>query len=458
MAAVAHQEESSDDVLIWRYAASRAHAAAEEARARAQEATAAIERADRRLLKAIAPHVQRFVRGARIQRRSSPARAVERAEAERPATERPTVQEARNPELEVIEGGPGIWTPRVWEAAPQPRPHLLLAESSSWTSTPLSASFDDILLDAASVPLPAALLVYDDVLEWLQRLHGRGLTYGSVRASAVAVDQDGRCTLAEAGVELAEATARARLDDLQAATWILVQATGGARLVNRSPVFDPSQLEGLPLATRCLVEQTLAVEAAYRLTAARLRSNLALAARALLQEDWEPGARAWLASAAAASAVELAGHSQVAGAPAGDRDEHAKRPFGGIARREPRFMVGLGIAASASITLAVGTAVGITATHPAAHATVAERPAILAVPSPRAAPTVNASPAALAPPTPEPVTPSAATPVPSPTAVPVHVALPPVTVGPVTFTPFPVPTAQATPAPSPTFCLLGIIC
>lgn len=457
MAVVAHQEESSDDVLIWRYAASRAHAAAEEARARAQEAAAAVERADRRLLKAIAPHVQRFVRGARIQRRGSrpPAVVVE-------ATERPAVQTPRGPELQVIEGGPGIWTPRVWESAPEQRPHLLLAKPPAWTSTPLTASFGDILLDAASVPLPAALLVYDDVLEWLQRLHGSGLAYGNVGASAVEVDQEGRCTLRDGDRELAASTARTRLEDLQAATWILVEATGGARVVSRTRLFDPSLLEGLPLATRCLVEQTIEVEAGYRLTAARLRSDLAVAARAFLQEDWEPGARAWLASAAAASAVELVGRSQVAaGVPADMGDVQSRRPvsFGGVTRSQPRFMVGLGIAATASITLAVGTAVGITGTHAPAHATVAERPAILAVPS--AAPTVNASPAALATPTPEPATPAAATPVPSPppTAAPVHAAPPPVTIGPVTFTPFPVPTAAATPAPSPTpACLLGIIC
>lgn len=452
MAVVAHQEESPDDVLIWRYAASRAHAAAEEARARAHEATAAVDRADRRLLKAIRPQVQRFVRGVMIPRRGTRAPAVEL-----PGTE------ASNPEFEVIQGVPGVWTPRVWEAVPERRPHLLLAESPAWRSKPLAASFDDILLDAASVPLPAALLVYDDVLEWLQRLHGRGLAYGNVGAAAVEVDQEGRCTLREGDREFRETTARTRLEDLQAATWILVEATGGAGVVNRSPAFDLSLLEGLPLATRCLVQQTLAVEAAYRLTAARLRSDLAVAARAFLQEDWEPGARAWLASAAAASAVELTGRSQMAeSASVHAGGEHAKprTHFGGITRRDPRFMVGLGIAASASITLVVGAAVGITGTRTPANATVADRPAIFAPPS--AAPTVNASPAALPPATPQAVTPVAATPVPSPpAAVPVHAAPPPVTVGPVTFTPFPAPTpsAQATPSPTPTpSCLLGIIC
>lgn len=450
MAVVAHQEESPDDVLIWRYAASRAHAAAEEARARALEAQASAERADRRLLKAIAPQVQRFVCGVRIQRRAKPA----------PAAEQPT-----GPELEVIQGGPGVWTPRVWAPVLESRSDVVWAEEPSWTPMPLTASFDDILRDAASVPLPAALLVYDDVLEWLQRMHARGLTYGEVRAPAVEVDQEGRCILRDRGVELAEATARTRLDDLQAATWIFVEAAGAAHLVSTTPALDRCLLETLPLPARCLVEQTLAVEAGYRLTAARLRSDLAVAARAFLQEDWEHGARAWLASAAAASGVELTGRRQETDAvPDGGTDgagaERPKRPMllAG-ARRDPRFVVGLGIAASASITLVVGAAVGITGSRPPAHATLADRPAIVAPPS--AEPTVNASPAALAPPTAEAVTPSAATPVPAPppTAVPVHAAPPPVTVGPVTFTPFPAPTAEATPTPSPTpSCLLGIIC
>lgn len=449
MAVVAHQEESpADDVLIWRYAASRAHAAAEEARARAHEAVAAAERTDRSLLKAIAPQLQRFVRGVRIQRRARPA-AAERPEA---------------PDLEVIQGGPAGWAPRLWTPV-LGQPHdVLWDEERPWAPAPLSASFGDILLDAASVPLPAALLVYDDVLEWLQRLHGRGLTYGAVRASAVEVDQEGRCALREDDLAYAQTTPRTRLDDLQAATWILVEATGGAHVANAIAALDPSVLQGLPLAARCLVEQTLAVEAGYRLTAARLRSDLAVAARALLQEDWEPGARAWLASAAAASGVELTGRRQPDRPPdasPASGGEHGSRPllFGGIARREPRFMVGLGIAASASITLVVGAAVGITGTRPPAHATVADRPAIVAPPN--AVPTVNASPAAVAPATPEAATPSAATPVPSPppTALPVHSAPPPVTLGPVTFTPFPEPTAQATPSPSPTpACLLGIIC
>ena len=448
MAVVAHQEESPDDVLIWRYAASRAHAAAEEARARAQEAVAAAERTDRRLLKAIAPHVQRFVRGVRIQRRAHPA---------------PLAEQPKAPELEVIQGVPGAWSPRLWTPIAGQPLDVLRGDERPWTLAPLAASFDDILLDAASVPLPAALLVYDDVLEWLQRLHGRGLTYGTVRASAVEVDQEGRCTLREGDLDFVETSPRTRLADLQAATWILVEATGGAHIPNAMPALDPSILEGLPLPARCLVEQTLAVEAGYRLTAARLRSDLAVAARAFLQEDWEPGARAWLASAAAASGVELTGRRQTdlpEDASLSAAGEHSSRPmlFGGITRREPRFMVGLGIAASASITLVVGAAVGITGTRPPAHATVADRPAIVA---PIAVPTVNASPAALAPATPQAATPSAATPVPSPppTAVPVHVAPPPVVVGPVTFTPFPVPTAQATPSPSPTpSCLLGIIC
>ena len=447
MAVAAHQEESpADDVLIWRYAASRAHQAAEEARARALEATAAVERADRRLLKAITPQVQRFVRGVRMPRRVS--------------SEKP-VEQASSRGLDAS-GAPGVWAPSpgVWAPVLERRSDVLWAEEPAWAPQPLAASFDDILLDAASVPLPAALLAYDDLLEWLQRLHGRGLAYGNVRAAAVDVDQEGRCTLREGGLEFEPVSTRTRLADLQAATWVFVEATGGLRVGSGVSALDPALLEALPLPARGLVEQTLAVEAAYRLTAARLRSDLAVAARAFLQEDWEHGARAWLASAAAASGVELAGRRQNEGAQeaaVAAGGEQPKRPvlFGGITRREPRFMVGLGIAASTSITLVVGAAVGFGGTRPPAHTTFADRPAIVAPPS--AVPTVNASPASFQPSI---VTPSLATPVPTPrpTAPPVHAPPPPITAPP-TFTPFPVPTASAPPTPAPTPCwLLGLIC
>ena len=461
MAVVAHQEESpADDVLIWRYAASRAHQAAEEARARAQEATAAVERADRRILKAIAPHFQRAIRGVRPPRRAPGKSAA--------APSAPQLSDLGN-------SSPRVWTPTVWAPVLERRSDVLWAEEPVWapkSHASWSASFDDILLDAASVPLPAALLVYDDVLEWLQRLHGQGLTHSKVRASLVEVDQEGRCTIRASELEpVAGAGVRPRLEDLQAATWIFVQAAGGARVSKGAVSIDPSLLEALPLPARCLVAQTLAVEAAYRLTAAKLRADLAVAARAFLQEDWEVAARAWLASAAAASGVELTASRQDVDAPdaAPGQLDHAdpKRPvlFGAITRREPRFMVGLGIAASASLTLVVGAAVGITSSRPPAHTAVADRPAIVA-PPPSAVPTVDASPAALAPstpvattPTPAPVTPPQAAP-----PAPVSTAPRPVTLGPVTFTPIPLPpppTAQATPAPpaaSPTPCFLLIVC
>lgn len=453
MAIVAPREEaSSDDVLIWKYAASRAHQAAEAARARAREA-AADETAQRRGLRSLGPALERAVRGVRISRNTEslqPAHAVIEAASESMPAPIPAPWHA--PSL------PEVWTAPVAEAPEEPP-----ANERLWAPAVRLVTLDDVVAESASVPLPAALLLYDDVLEWLQRLHASGVIYGGVDTSAVIVEPEGRCTLRDPSL-LALSQAGSPVADLQAATAVFVDTIRGTVLA-----------ESLPLPARCLVEQTMAVESASnRLTAARLRSDLATAARAFLQDDWEVGARSWLAHASAAiSGVELRGlpvpvaealseARAVASQASEASDDKRHLLYGGVTKREPRLMIGLGIAASASITLVVGAAVGLTgprtpASPPAQH----HQAAISAPAPPSVVPTAAAAtPAALLP-TPSAAPPSAA-PAPPPPPPPVQAHSAPAS-GPIVFTPVAAPPPPPTPLPSlaasPTpGCLLGIIC
>ncbi|HEX6537873.1 MAG TPA: hypothetical protein VF155_01670 [Candidatus Dormibacteraeota bacterium] len=448
MAIVAPQEEaSSDDVLIWKYAASRAHQAAEAARARAREA--ADDSTQRRGLRALGPALERAVRGVRFSRTTEsrqPARAV--------IESWPDPLPVAVPEPWHAPSLTEIWTAPVAET-----PVELPAYERLWTPEVRVVTLDDVVAGSASVPLPAALLLYDDVLEWLQRLHASGLTHGAVDTSSVIIEPEGRCTLRDSG--LLAPPARSPVADLQAATAVFVDTIRGT-------VFA----ESLPLPARCLVEQTMAVESASnRLTAARLRADLATAAGAFLQDDWEIGARAWLSHASVAiSGVELTGFPVPVAVALADARAVApepsddKRPllYGGVTKREPRFMIGLGIAASASITLVVGAAVGLTGSRtPAAPPAQHHQAGISAPALPSAVPTAAAAtPAALLP-TPSAAPPSAV-PAPPPPPPPVQAHAAPSS-GPVVFTPVAVPAPPPTPIPSiaasPTpGCLLGIIC
>ncbi|MGH7685734.1 MAG: hypothetical protein ACREN2_02795, partial [Candidatus Dormibacteria bacterium] len=361
MAIAAPQEEASaEDWLIWRHAASRAHQAAEEARARARDAVAA-NTGERNRLRTIAPTLGRAVQSVRGPRHASRRRgALEAQRAETDAVAEPT-----------------LWTPTP-------------ASESVWTPAhPQPATLGAILEETAIVPLPAAMLLYDDMLEWLQRLHAAGATFGELTASGVLVDSDGRCTLTGSAALHDGFAGWTPLGDLKTATTVFVATVGANRTAD------------LPLPARCLVEQIVAVESASeQLTAARLRSDLAVTTGAFLQEDWETGARAWLATAAtSASVVDLLGRRRAPSDATAVSQPATKRifSFGGLAKREPRMLVGLGIAASASLTLVVGAAVGLSGPRTPAQAVVQQhRPAITA-PAPSIAPTAAAAPAAVAP-------------------------------------------------------------
>lgn len=442
MAIVAPREEAaSDDVLVWRYAAERAHQAAEAARARAREAAAA--EPERRGLRTLGPTLERAVRSVKIQRNPARRRRTEQSPPEAPA---PSIEPS----------------PEVWAAPSSDAPEELPARDRLWTPEPARVvTLDDILADSATVPLPAALIVFDDVLEWLQRLHATGATYGELDAGAVDIDTDGRSSLRAGGAGRGLRDDYTTSADLQAAAAVFTTTIAGT-----------TATDALPLPARCLVEQAHAVgSATNRLSAARLRVDLAVAARAFLDDGWDVGGRAWLGSACATAAVELTGRRATAAEDGeGAADTLSKRRlFAAVSKRDPRMLIGLGVAATASVALVVGTAVGLsgshTATAPAAHQ---HRPAI-STPAPVSKPTAAAASsdalpqptAAVAPPAPPTAVPTA--PPAAPVAAPQVVARPPapVTAGPVIFTPVAAPAtpiSSQAPTPAPTQCILGILC
>jgi hypothetical protein len=430
MAIVAPQEEaSSDDVLVWRYAGERARQAAEAARARAREAAA--EASERRGLRSLGPTLERAVRSVRIQR--NPARHRR----------------------------PGQPSPEVWATPAAEAPDELPARERLWTpEPPRVVSLDDILADGATIPLPSALLVYDDVLEWLQRCHASGSAYGGLDAGAVTIDSGGRCSLGGDGAWSAARDQDAAIADLEAATAIFTKAIAGR-----------AETSALPLPARCLVEQAQAVNSASaRLSAGRLRLDLAVAARAFLDEGWEIGARTWLGSASAAAAFEQA-DGRLRPADGGEATASRRSLLVGVAKRDPRMVVGLGIAAGASVALVVGAAVGLTGSHtPASSAAHPPRPAIT-TPAPVANPTAAAGSATLPQPTPAAAPPAPPTAVATaPPAAPppmVERSPAPVAAGPVQFTPVAappppsaLPSLEPTPAPTPApnQCILSVLC
>lgn len=489
--AVAQEGALDDDFLIWRFAAERARQAADAARVRAAEA-AVTERAERRGLWGLTPMLERAVRS--LDPRGEPRRRTgERAaEPPRPAptiVPRPVVLEEPRPRLRIAEAEPRAPIPepvaalvRVAEPAAAPRPSepaapttgaaVLPAVVARPPAVPLArapsdgdapaASLEEVLSRGATVPLGVALLIYDDVLEALQRLHASGAVHGGVVAATIAVDDRGRCSLRDGRAVAGLDPASSSHADVNAATALLVEvlasrasdgATAGATAAGHP---TPLVVNALPVPARHLVEVTLQANGFGAPDAARLRQDLAVVAAAFLGDEWEAGARAWLAAAAYASCAAQRERDAEARADAGE--SRRALLLGGVKRRESRILIGLGIAASASVTLVVGAAVGITGSR-----TEAPQPATrvsITAPAPSVVPSLSAaSPAAPAPaatPTP------AGTPAPAPPPAAPARAAP--TSAPTSFQPVAVPPVLPTlpppsPAPTPSQCLLpGIVC
>lgn len=179
------------------------------------------------------------------------------------------------------------------------------------------------------MPLPAALVLYDDVLEALAREHATGTVHGEVSLGAVSVDEHGRCQLhtdsEHAGAYVAgrggthryaapevrrggTVTASA---DAYAATAIFAEALTGlppdvARDVITTDTAGSSAVpeNPVPPPIRRLVDLGMAADESRRLPdAGALRDALNTASTAAFpMADWRARGRAWLAAAVPAAA------------------------------------------------------------------------------------------------------------------------------------------------------------
>lgn len=343
------------------------------------------------------------------------------------------------------------------------------------------ATLHTLLERGGRVPLPAALLLFDDVLGALKRLHAVGLVHGNVRPAAVTFDPDGRCRLDDGasgrGVGALRYTApevllhgdrRSTASDMYAVAVVLYEAlTGHPPLLGAESLGEAQ----IPILARGLLEEGLAQDPRVRpRSAARYQHDLEVAAGAFLGDDWRAGGRAWLAAATRA----LQSDRDLLGAPWGRRATAAAEPEtpspqalvttglevsgrrSATARRAPlvflgrqldrRHVLAFGALLAAAGLLVLLFGVLTSAGAPTPHG----RPSLPYAPS--AAPrTQQASPSAPVFGTPGP-TPPATTPTPSPSP---------------TATPSPTKAAQRTqvpvapvvpPTPTPTPCFLGILC
>jgi serine/threonine-protein kinase len=193
------------------------------------------------------------------------------------------------------------------------------------------ASLKDVLDQAGSLPLPAALLLLDDVLEVLEKKQATGTVHGEVSLSGMSVDELGHChvrtddqhsaayvagrggTHRYAAPEVRRGGSVTATADAYAATAVFAEAVTGlppdvARdvITTDSPGSATVPENPVPLSVRRLVDMGMAADEARRPTnAAVLRDALSTASTAAFpMVDWQARGRAWLAAAAATAASE----------------------------------------------------------------------------------------------------------------------------------------------------------
>lgn len=185
-----------------------------------------------------------------------------------------------------------------------------------------------ILERGGSLPAAPALLVLDDVLATLERLHAAGITHGHIRPAIVVVGSEGRSRLEEGIPPPAPGSAASGLlgyvapevrngrpatpqADVYSATAVFLES-----LTNLPPLGGVDQARrdvSVPVFARGLLEEGLHPDPRRRpQSAARLRADIAVAGDAFLDDDWRSRGRAWLTAASRAieSGADLAGAVQ----------------------------------------------------------------------------------------------------------------------------------------------------
>lgn len=193
------------------------------------------------------------------------------------------------------------------------------------------ASLKDVLDEAGSLPLPAALLMFDDLLDALEKKQATGAVHGAVSLGGISVDQAGRChvragddqsaayvsgrggTHRYAAPEVRRGGSVTATADAYAATAVFAEAVTGlppdvARDVITTDSSGVTTLpeNPVPLSVRRLVDMGMAADEARRPTsAAALRDALNTASTAAFpMADWRARGRAELAEAASKVAPE----------------------------------------------------------------------------------------------------------------------------------------------------------
>jgi serine/threonine protein kinase len=179
-----------------------------------------------------------------------------------------------------------------------------------------------------SLPPAPALVVLDDILATLERLHAAGITHSHIRPAVVVVGRDGRCRLNDGNPPPSPGSAASGLlgyvapevragravtpqADVYSATSVFLEA-----LTNLPPLGGVDQARrdvSVPMAARGLLEEGLHPDPRRRpASPGRLRADIAVAGDAFLEDDWRGRGRAWLSAAAGAieTGTDLAGAVQ----------------------------------------------------------------------------------------------------------------------------------------------------
>ena len=244
------------------------------------------------------------------------------------------------------------------------------------------ASLKDILDEAGSMPLPAALLMFDDVLDALEKLQATTAVHGAVSVGAVRLDEQGRCHLRSddggsatfvagrggthryAAPEVRRGGSVTATADAYAATAVFAEAVTGlppdvARdvITTESAGSKTVPENPVPPAVRRLVDMGMAADEARRPpNAAALRDALNTASTAAFpMVDWRARGRAWLAAAVHAQKTAATDAEPASAAPLRIPTAPAPIPNFGVRVDAPSTVAATAAASSAAAMSGAGT-------------------------------------------------------------------------------------------------------